>query len=345
MRCQPSHRAVAAALLCVNVFVAPSRASADASSSAAAEALFAEGKKLVEKKDYAAACPKLAASQKLDPGAGTLLNLGDCYEHLGKLASAWASYVEAGAAARARNRQDWAENANKRAERLEPRVPKLVIVAKAATPGMEVSYNGVHMDAAALGSALPVDPGSQVVEARAKGFRSWSQTIEAKEGKRVTLEVPALVAEAVPDAAVASTPTQPLQPTQPTVVPHLSSSPTDASPSGGLRTLGFITLAVGALGLGAGAVTGIFAMQNNNRGKELCPELRCSNVEGVDAANDARTFGTVSTIAFVGGGVLAAAGLTMVLLGGSHRHAESRSALRVMLSPTLGGGLVSGVFQ
>jgi hypothetical protein len=51
-------------------------AQADAGSSAAAEALFSEGKALANAKNFVAACPKFEASQKLDPGAGTLLHLG-----------------------------------------------------------------------------------------------------------------------------------------------------------------------------------------------------------------------------------------------------------------------------
>ena len=49
--------------------------------------------------DYTAACPLLERSHSLDPSSGTLLNLGDCQEHLGRTASAWRAFTEARALA------------------------------------------------------------------------------------------------------------------------------------------------------------------------------------------------------------------------------------------------------
>src|SRR5262245_52850537 len=62
---------------------------------ATAEALFRQGRQAMEAKSYAQACPKFAESQKLDPAAGTLMNLATCEEKLGKLASAWQHWKEA----------------------------------------------------------------------------------------------------------------------------------------------------------------------------------------------------------------------------------------------------------
>ncbi len=53
--------------------------SAGTNNRAAAEALFSEGRSLSAKGRYAEACPKFEASQQLDPGLGTMLNLAECY--------------------------------------------------------------------------------------------------------------------------------------------------------------------------------------------------------------------------------------------------------------------------
>src|SRR4051795_11986152 len=70
-------------------------APARAGDSAAAEALFQQAKMLTEQQRYDEACPKFAASYKLDKTLGTLLNLADCEEHIDHVASAWAHWGEA----------------------------------------------------------------------------------------------------------------------------------------------------------------------------------------------------------------------------------------------------------
>src|SRR5262245_65102433 len=92
-----------------------------------AEALFAEGRRLMAAGKYARACPKLEASQKLDPGVGTLLNLADCYEKNGQTASAWAQFVEAASEARRLGDARREQAANARADALEPRLGRLTI--------------------------------------------------------------------------------------------------------------------------------------------------------------------------------------------------------------------------
>src|SRR5215472_11856203 len=104
--------------------VANAQKSADA---ARAEALFAEGRKLMSSGDYAAACPKFADSQALDPAPGTALNLAACYEKAGKLASAWAAYKTAQASAEAAGQRARADAAKKKAAALEAQLSRVTI--------------------------------------------------------------------------------------------------------------------------------------------------------------------------------------------------------------------------
>ena len=75
-------------LLLTLVWSAPARADQVAD----AEALFDAARDLAKSGHYAEACPKFEASLELDEQLGTLVNLADCYENLGRVATAWAGW-------------------------------------------------------------------------------------------------------------------------------------------------------------------------------------------------------------------------------------------------------------
>src|SRR5262249_13171001 len=84
----------------------PALAQTSASDKAAAEALFDQGVRLMKQNSFADACPKLEESERIDPAVGTLLYLGECYERVGKTASAWATFREAASLASTSNQAD-----------------------------------------------------------------------------------------------------------------------------------------------------------------------------------------------------------------------------------------------
>jgi hypothetical protein len=95
--------AVGAAALVV-ALGARSASAAPSDDAATAEALFEDGRRLMQEGDYASACPKLAASYKIDvalgnPALGTILNLAVCHERSGQTATAWIEYKDAAVAA------------------------------------------------------------------------------------------------------------------------------------------------------------------------------------------------------------------------------------------------------
>jgi hypothetical protein len=304
---------------------------AEAGNEAAAQALFEEAKKLVGQGKFAEACPKFAESNKLDRGAGTLIHLADCYEKNKQSASAWATYKEAASAAQALNRKDWEKLANQRATALEPKLAKLTIKVDKSEK-VEVTRDGTPVSEASWGVPLPVDLGEHTVEATGKDKKPFKTTTSvAKDGATVEVTVPKLEAA---DTQAAATP----PPTE-TPAPPPNPEPKPAS-GGGQKTIGLVVLGVGVLGLGVGAVTGLMAMGKSADAEAACPtDGRCSDRAAVDAADSARTFGLISTIGFIAGGVATVGGLTLFLTA-----PDGNRMGRLRLQPTLGGAVLGGSF-
>src|SRR5262245_62214330 len=98
---------------------------AQTSAKAAAEALFQAGRAHVERGEIADACKKFEASQSLDPALGTMLHLADCYERLGRTASAWAGFESAASLALAARQTRRLEIARTRSRALEPKLSRV----------------------------------------------------------------------------------------------------------------------------------------------------------------------------------------------------------------------------
>jgi serine/threonine-protein kinase len=322
---------------------------------AAAQALFDQGRALMKAKNYAEACPKLAESQRLDPGMGTQFHLADCYENQGKLASAWANFLEVASLAAASNQPDREKAAKARAARLEPRLPKLTIVVPATSraPGMQVSRDGVAVGEVQWGSALPVDPGKREVTVTAPGRRTFTDAVTVNEGMAATIKVPALQPApegATAPAAPATAPVASAPPpgTASTLPPADRPPPEEASSGPGPLVIGLGV--VGVVGLGAGTVLGLMAKSKYDDSKEHCrptDENVCS-AQGVDLRDDAMSLGTMSTVGFIVGGVaLAGAGVLWITSGESKETARSRPAtLRagLQMSPSRGTVVLRGSF-
>jgi hypothetical protein len=267
---------------------------------ATAEGLFTSGRKLMAAGNYAEACPKLAASQKLDPGVGTMLNLADCYEKSGQTASAWAVFRETISAARSAGSKDREQLARDRAQALESKLSRITIsVAPGQASTVHVTRDGVTVDPAALGTPLPIDPGKHVIEATAPGKKKWSEPIDVgTSGSQISVSVPALA-----DAPASTTAT---------------STDIDvgaASSKGGGGAQRGVAIAVGALGV-AGVVVGT-AFGLKAKGDWSDAKAKCSAVpngcttEAVGQGSDAKSAANLSTVGFVVGALGLAGGAVL----------------------------------
>lgn len=308
---------------------------------AAAESLFREGRDLAAKGRFAEACPKFSASQRLDPGYGTLWNLGDCLSQLNRTASAWAVFREAADTARKAGQADREAKAARRAAALEPQLERMSISVKEPAPGLVVKRGEGIVDEAVWGSPLPVDPGKHFIQATAPG--KWPYAIEVQTpgpGKAITVEIPPLA-----DTPAASTPAVAMGGPAPGAPPAPLDSATSDS-AGTRRTVAFVAGGVGLAGVVVGSIFGLSARSQwtEAQDKHCRTDVLC-DAQGVELVNNAKAAATASTAGFIVGGVALAAGVALFVTSlGDRPPTSARLVVAPVLSPTEGGLLVLGQF-
>ncbi len=281
---------------------------AQTDNSVEAESLFQEARKLLDSGDYAAACDKLAASQRLSPAVGTLLNLARCEEKIGHTATAWATYREAATAAKQSHQAEREKAARKGAAALEPVLAHLMIKvtpeASAASP--TVQRDEAPVPAELWGETVPVDPGSHLVKVTATGKKTWTSTVTVDARATETVEVPALEDAPPPATHAATAPEAQATASTPTT---LGGSDESAPRSTGSswntqKTMSVVALAIGVGGGVMALVEGLTFSSKSNELNAACPPGGCNDTNSFAHANSLRSdASTARTLAIVGGAV------------------------------------------
>ncbi len=286
-----------------------------------ADILFEDAKRLRESGKTQEACAKFAQSQALAPGVGIALHLGDCYERLGRTASAWTEFSLAEKAAHERSDAREA-TAHARALALEPNLQRVTIIVPASVPKEEalIQLDGRTVAPSLWNVAVAIDSGDHLVTFQAPGIerRTFPLHLDATEAS-VTVRVGEPAAQAEPSPT------------------NNSLAPGGTPPgSGGDRSsstyrwveIGLLGGAVVAAGVGAG----LLVVKNNsmsNTGADGRPY-----VDPVAAA--------ASKVAFGVAGVAAASAIVLYLVAPRPKD----TGLSVSPAPLVGGGgaILSGSF-
>ena len=280
---------------------------AHAEDRAAAEALFQAGREAMDARDYKTACDRFEESHRLEPTGGALLNLANCRDKLGELATAWQRFQEA--IEKLPPGDSRLAIAKERSKALEPRIPKLVLLPPSVAPdGLIVLRDGVELGKGSLNLALPVNPGAHQVIVRAPGRKDWHGSVELKESERKELAL--ALGEPIPSAAAVPSESGP--------APAAESSrdepekPADRGTGSGQRTFGFAIGGIGVAGLATSLITGALVISHKSTVEEECSGGRCTQA-GLDAADSGKTLSTISTIAFGVGAVGIGVGAYLIL--------------------------------
>jgi hypothetical protein len=324
------------------------------SSQSAAQALFDTARELMTQERYGEACPKFEESNRLDPGIGTKFHLADCWQHMGRTASAYSLFREVESEAHTRDQPSRERVARDRATALEPFVSKLVIQPRdaASLPHVQVRRDGLEVDREHWNAAVPVDPGSHIVAVSAPGKEPWQTSVDVPpQGKIVTVEVPTLVDQGA--VATAAPPVGPVSPApavvarpravEPPRLPPPAPRPGVAEPmpmtltevphlenrGSGQRAVGWLFLGAGIAGVATAAYFSVVWIDKRNDANLHCVGQFCdpAGLQFRSDENDARVATIASASAGVGAMLLGA-----VLLGtapGPRLVMRTASSLRV----------------
>lgn len=302
-----------ALLLALTMVTSPALADGD-NAAERADRLFNEAGALVERGNFAAACPKLEESYQLDPALGTEYNLALCFEKIGRLGSAFRHHRAVERLAHVSGKKTREDAAKQKLADLRPRVSHFVF----ALPDEKVTIHvdGVRVEREDL-DFYAVDTGQHVVEATAATKKPWRTAVDVAggpNGAAIRVAVPALETD--------------------TKVVTMVRSNTK-------RTIGLAAGGVGLVGLGVAAVTGVLILEDKATADDKCTP-RCVDQDGRDAVTRGQTLLPINLVAGVVGVV--GLGVGSFLLATSGSSAKNAAVVRVQPYAGVGAAGITGSF-
>jgi hypothetical protein len=267
-----------------------------------------------DKKDFAGALESFKAADDIMHVPTTGFEVGVTLSQLGKLVEAREQLLAVTRIPKRDKEPAPFENARKNAaelyDALEPRIPTLrfeVHGAKAAQAS--VTVDGIAVAASVGKVGLRLNPGHHVVVAKERD-RSVKEEldVEEKETKSIALELP-------PEKAAPPPAKPPEQPKSREMSP--------------LTYAGF---GVAGAGLVVGGVTGFMMFSKKSTLEDNCPDKKCGP-DSHDDLDSAKTYATVSTVAFIVAGVGAGVGVVGLFL-----RPKEKEAAAVRVEPFIGAG-------
>ncbi len=226
---------------------------------------------------------------------------------------------------------------NERMDELSRVQPTVVVEAKdsrgADLSAVKVFVDGAEVAHALGGEALPIDPGPHDLRFETAGAEPVTHHLILREGDRGRREAVVFGGGAHPATTAATTTTAAPAP-EPDDLGHEQRVAGIAAGAGGLAIL--VT----------GIVFGVVAKQQWDSASDKCHDGSCpaaTRPTALDERSHALTFGTVSSVGYIAGGVLVAGGVTLYLTAPKKTEPGSPAA-RLGLSPTAGGAVLHGTF-
>jgi tetratricopeptide (TPR) repeat protein len=330
-------------LTSIVLFVATSaRAADDEVEKARATGLFAEAQALSEAGQLERACAKFEESVELHAGVGNQYHLADCWEKIGRTASAYTMFLKVVEKTRELGQADREKAAAERADALAAKLTRLRVEVKAAND-LELTQNGKPIEKESWGKPIPVDPGNVELRASAPGKQPWTEKLNLPdEPGTILVTVPPLEDEK--KQVGAAPPPAKQEQTQ-----KKEPAPVENDSGGGFRSVATIgLLGIGTAGVIVGSIMGAQYARTNSDAKDICPAgVGCTEQEIAQheqLVEDARTARTWTYVGF-GAAAVGLGGAAVLYFTGGPSKSERADAPWLRARVFVSGDGVTGALQ
>jgi hypothetical protein len=324
--------ALGVALFCSSF--ALSAAAADVPISEEARAHFKAGVNLLEDPDgarYEEAYREFKAAYQASPSWKILGNLGICAYRLerdGEALDAFEKYLKEG-----KKEIDPAERAQVERDAQTVRAGLVRLSLSSDPPGATLLDERTPISGGSVRNPYPALDAPTTLGVRAGRHRFVASSPGRPDAVwAVDLEPGQNIEHVFTFAAAApATPSPAAKPPENGAQPKSSGISVDSSGGNSLRTWSYVSLGVGAVGLGAGTIFALGAKSNYDDANAYCPSFPCTLKQGqADARSQLGSDGdskkTLSIVAFALGGVGVATGVTLFLLSGRSKEPPPNAA-------------------
>ncbi len=169
-------------------------------------------------------------------------------------------------------------------DEIEIRLPTLELALTAHVAGASIAIDGRPLAASEIGKPKQVDPGQHAIVATAPGRPELRRSVTTRDGggnARVEFDLG----------------------------PAAAASPVESS-----RLPAIVAFSVGGAGILVGSITGVVSLNKVSALDKACPNKHCADPSLRSEADGAKTAGTISTIAFVVGGLGVATGAALLVI-------------------------------
>jgi len=311
----------AAALLALFMFTASQSAEAD---NASAKELFHQAQDLYDSGEYEGALPLFREVYAQTSSPNARLYIARALRDAGHTTEAYEEMVEVAteAARRAETEPKYEGThtaALKELLKLEAQVARLTLAIADTPEGTEITINGEPYELDRLGSEVALMPGAIVVKVTAPGRDLVRRSLELSGGESKTL---AMALPAPREGA------------------EEEDEEEDEEEEGGgggmspVRAAGIGVAGLGVAGIVVFAVTGSMSKSKFEEVETACEGKKCTEDSFAADIDDGKTLETIANISLIAGGVLIAAGVTMIVVGEDEDNDET---LRFGVVPLLAG--------